>query len=121
MELIDVSNLKDSIMPVTIWQFTLDGKRISSLQNFKITASLDGDLLVDFDGERFETFKQDDGRTRVKVKEDGAEGKYGIIEYYSLAERAAKENNSRIIVKNITMDEKGFPTFNLITIEKEKE
>lgn len=119
--------LKDShfIKPITGWRFTLDGKKISVLQNFTISASLQGDLLVEFDGERLDTYLSDDGRTMVKIldkDENGKykEGKYGIMSYHKLSDKAT-EIGGKIVVKNITVDETGFPTFNLITIKKEKE
>jgi hypothetical protein len=99
------------------WRFTLDGKRIGVLQNFTISAGVDkkDDYWVHFDGERLEMFPKDKDGNSFKLDE------MGELIKYNMSERAASEHNGYIVVKNITVDENGNPTINLITLLKEKE
>ena len=122
MALTDALELENAIVTVTSYRFTLDGKKVNVLQNFTITGNLQGDLLVEFDGERFDTYTHPDrpeGQLGIKVLDGGREGKYGVISYHNMSEKAA-EKGGRIVVQKITVDEHG-PTFHLITIRKEEE
>ena len=123
MGLTDVLKPGNEITTVVNFRFTLDGKRVTVLQNFVITGDLNGDLMAKFDGERFDTYAPENGlpgQLGIKTLEKGKEGKHGIISYHRMSEKAA-ENGGRIVVKNITVDAEGHPTFNLITLLEEKE
>src|SRR5690349_3852488 len=86
-------------------RFTLDGKRLSVLQNFTLSGSIDGDIFVHFDGERFEiapekntlgihsaqTYLDQDGEVRIAK--------------YKVSERLKEKDNGYAVVKNISVDE----------------
>ena len=112
-----------SIMTSINWRFTLDGKKVGVLQNFTISAGIDkgGDVFVHFDGERFEMFPKDKDGNQVRVQTYEDENGDIRIPKYKMSERTAELHNGYIVVKNITVDENGNPTINLITLLKEKE
>jgi hypothetical protein len=105
------------------WRFTLDGKRIGVLQNFTISAGIDreNDHWVHFDGERLEMFPRDKDGNQARVQTYEDENGNIRIPKYKMSERTAELHNGFIVVKNITVDENGNPTVNLMTLLKEKE
>ena len=105
------------------WRFTLDGKKIGVLQNFTISAGIydKDDRWVHFDGERLEMLPKDKDGNQVRVQTYEDENGNIRIPKYKMSERTAELHNGFIVVKNITVDENGNPTVNLMTLLKEKE
>lgn len=110
---IDDTQLKDSILTSYRLKITLDGKFCGVVQNCTIAASIEYPF-IQFDGDRLETFVDDNGKTSVKIDENNEPISY------KMSDMAAK-NGGKLVVKNIEVDEAGSPTINVITLPKEGE